>query len=300
MRLSGLLAASALLLLLAAAANAAHFCGDDNCFELLKLKRGAKKSDIRRSYRKLSQTMHPDKRPGVKGAVEQFRAIGTAYELLTDDARRAEYEDYLDNPGKYIHLIPPKEYYAPKTNTGFVIVVLLGVVTLAHWLSLNHQYASSQERTRESREFQREVARLVKTKVAASKEEAEGMINLVGPEPPTWKDIFIVKLAYMPMDAAKYVVWSAKWTVMYKVFKRELSEADKMYLIEKNLDLPAEEWEATTDEEKKEFVEKKLWVEKEAKEYKRLQRIALNKAGKLKKKKKHTPMPYAEVEEVQM
>lgn len=293
---------AALVLAVAITVTQAHFCGDANCFDILNVKRGATKQEIRRSYRKLSQTMHPDKRPGVKDAVADFRAIGTAYETLTDDEKRTQYEDFLDNPGKYMHLIPPKEYYAPKSNAAFVVLCLMGVITLVHWLSMNRSYKVTQERMRESVEFKREVSRLVKTKAAATEEEAAEMINLeiVGLVEPHWRDLVIVKLAYLPVRAVAYAIWSAKWMFAYKIRKLEFSEADKMYLIQKNLEMNDKEWDVLSTDDKKTFVEKELWDVDTCAEYKRLRRIEMNKSGKYKKKKRHTPMPYSEVEDVIM
>lgn len=296
-------ATAAILVVLAlVSASAGHFCGDDNCFEILKVTRKATKQQIRRSYRKLSQTLHPDKRIGVANAAAEFRAIGTAYETLINDEKRRTYEDFLDNPLKYPEFIKEKFYYAPKSNTGTVLVALIGLLTVAHWVHMNHSYNVTRERLRESMEFKREVSRLVKTKAAPNKEEAAKMINVdvVGFEKPTWRDLFIVRMALLPPAAGKYVLWCARWAFAYKIRKLEYSEDDKLYLIEKNMEMTPEQWAEVTEEEKKEYIEKKLWDAETCTEYQRLLRIELNKAGKLKKKKKHVSIPYSEVEEVNM
>lgn len=278
----------------------AHFCGDDNCFDLLKVTKKATKAEIRRSYRRLSQTMHPDKRPGVESAVAEFRSIGTAYETLIDDAKRAKYEDFLENPLKYPEFLTPKYHYAPKTNGAFVFVILIGLFTGMHWLHMNYAFNSMKSRAKESVEFKRKVSKLVKQKYAPNKEAAEDMIDLyIGPE-PHWRNLFVVQMALVPVKAAQYVAWSVGWTFKYKLLKKEKSEEDKLYLIQKNMELNNTAWEEITEEEKKEFIEKGLEDPEECDEYLRLKRIELNKAGKGKKKKKHTPIPYSEVEEVNM
>lgn len=281
---------------------AAHFCGEDNCFDILKVKRTATKREIRRSYHKLSQVMHPDKRPGVEKAVEEFRAIGTAYETLINDEKRRTYEDFLDNPLKYAHLLKEKYYYAPKSNTGAVFVILVGLCTLMHWFQMKRNYNVTRERLRESMEFKREVSRLVKTKAAPNKEEAAKMINVdvVGLSEPKWQNLFIIQIVTLPMTLGRQALWSAKWAFNYKIRKLQYSDDDKLYLIQKNLGVPQKEWEMVSEEDKKLYIDRKLWDAEECAEYERLRRIEMNKAGKLKKKKKHIAVPYSEVEEVSM
>lgn len=298
--------AHVVLLLLGAAAllgmAQAHFCGDDNCFEVLKVTRKATKAEIRRSYRKLSQTMHPDKRPGVASAADDFRVIGRAYETLIDDEKRRTYEDFLDNPLKYPEYVKEKYYYAPKTNGAFVFVVLIGVFTLVHWFHMHHQYKLSKDRIRESVDYRRHVARLVKSKEAPSKEAAAAMIDLdnVGIPRPDWHRLFIVRAAYLPVDTARYIAWCANWTIRYRIAKKAKSDEDKLYLIRRNMEKTEAEWDEVPEDEKKLYLEKGLEDPDECAEFLRLRRIELNKQGKLKRKKKHTPVPYSEVEEVSM
>lgn len=280
------------------------FCGHDNCFELLGVMRNATKSEIRRAYRRLSSDLHPDKRPNDPNAVETFRKIGTAYETLTDDAKRAKYEDFLDNPGKYWQYLMDnaKEVYAPKSNTFLVITGIIGIATLIHWLNMNHTYKETLRRMRGSQEFKREVTRLLKSKQAATREEAEAMINLdvVGLEEPNWRNLIVFKLVSVPRTFAKYILWNIKWVVVYKILKRDYSKEDKLYLIKKNMAKSDSEWKAVSDKDKESFIEQELWDKEKCDEYLRLKRIELNRLGKGKKKKKHTPMPYSEADEVSM
>ena len=47
---------------------------------------------IKKAYRKLARQHHPDTNPGDQEAVERFKAITEAYEVLTDPARRKAYD----------------------------------------------------------------------------------------------------------------------------------------------------------------------------------------------------------------
>ncbi|MFZ6178023.1 DnaJ C-terminal domain-containing protein [Nannocystis pusilla] len=48
--------------------------------------------EIKRNYRRLALASHPDRHPGDVEAEERFRAISTAYAVLSDPAQRARYD----------------------------------------------------------------------------------------------------------------------------------------------------------------------------------------------------------------
>ncbi len=281
-----------ILVVLCVAPSNALYCGSDNCYELLGLKRSATKSDVRRAYRKLSVEKHPDKRPGDQAAVEEFSRIGNAYAALKDDAKRAKYDDFLDNPGKYMDYIArhSKPVYAPKTNVIIAFALIIGAATLINWLNMNNSYKNTLERMRESQEFKREVSRLVKTKAAANREEAEGMINLdvVGLEPPHWKNLAIVQLVNLPGKVWKVVFWNLSWVWRYKIRKLEYTVEDKEFLIRQNLSMSELEYERLGEAAQGDLIKDELWIKEKADEYLRLERISLNRAGKAKKHRAKT------------
>ncbi|MEW6566626.1 MAG: J domain-containing protein [Chloroflexota bacterium] len=61
-------------------------------YKILGVDRKATADDIRRAYRKLAVKYHPDKNPGDKGAEDRFKEINEAYEVLSDSAKRARYD----------------------------------------------------------------------------------------------------------------------------------------------------------------------------------------------------------------
>ena len=67
-----------------------------NLYETLGVKRDASIDDIRKTYRKLARKHHPDVNPGNKAAEEKFKAISTAYEVLSDEKKRAAYDEFGD------------------------------------------------------------------------------------------------------------------------------------------------------------------------------------------------------------
>ncbi|GBQ28775.1 J domain-containing protein [Gluconacetobacter azotocaptans] len=61
-------------------------------YEILGLSRTASQDDIRKAYRKLAKTHHPDLNPGDKVAEEKFKAISSAHTLLSDTEQRARFD----------------------------------------------------------------------------------------------------------------------------------------------------------------------------------------------------------------
>src|SRR5262245_26849275 len=67
-----------------------------NLYETLGVERDASIDDIRKAYRKLARKHHPDVNPGDKAAEEKFKAISAAYEVLSDEKKRANYDEFGD------------------------------------------------------------------------------------------------------------------------------------------------------------------------------------------------------------
>jgi molecular chaperone DnaJ len=61
-------------------------------YEVLGVRRSATLAEIRRAYQKRARHLHPDLNPGDPAAVERFRAVSRAFEVLADADRRAEYD----------------------------------------------------------------------------------------------------------------------------------------------------------------------------------------------------------------
>jgi curved DNA-binding protein len=65
-----------------------------NYYEILGIPKTASVDEIKRTYRKLARKYHPDLNPGDKSAEERFKDIGEAYEVLSDPARRQQYDQF--------------------------------------------------------------------------------------------------------------------------------------------------------------------------------------------------------------
>ena len=61
-------------------------------YETLGVAEDATEAEIRAAYRKLAIRYHPDKNPGDASAEEKFKELTQAYEVLSDEKRRGEYD----------------------------------------------------------------------------------------------------------------------------------------------------------------------------------------------------------------
>jgi DnaJ-class molecular chaperone len=66
-------------------------------YKTLGVDRKASEEDIKRAYRKLALQYHPDRNPGDSKAEDRFKEINEAYQVLSDPAKRARYNQ-LGNP----------------------------------------------------------------------------------------------------------------------------------------------------------------------------------------------------------
>jgi curved DNA-binding protein CbpA len=66
--------------------------GERDPYQALGLGADASTADISRAYRRLARALHPDSQPGDAAAADQFRAVSDAYELLSDPARRTDWD----------------------------------------------------------------------------------------------------------------------------------------------------------------------------------------------------------------
>ena len=68
----------------------------ENLYNILGVSLTATTDEIKKAYRSLAMRHHPD-RSTHSGAEIRFNAIKTAYELLSDLKKRAEYNQSLNN-----------------------------------------------------------------------------------------------------------------------------------------------------------------------------------------------------------
>jgi len=63
-------------------------------YEVLGVDKSASERDIKKAYKRLAMKYHPDRNEGDKAQEEKFKEVQEAYEILTDDQKRAAYDQY--------------------------------------------------------------------------------------------------------------------------------------------------------------------------------------------------------------
>lgn len=84
---------------------------------VLGVSKDTSQGDIKKAYRKLARKYHPDINPGDNEAEKKFKEISEAYDILGDEAKRAEY-DSLGREKFYESAFGGAGYQKPDFQTG--------------------------------------------------------------------------------------------------------------------------------------------------------------------------------------
>lgn len=63
-------------------------------YEVLGVEKSASQAEIKKAYRKLAIKFHPDKNPDDKAAEEKFKEAAEAYEILSNEDKKARYDRF--------------------------------------------------------------------------------------------------------------------------------------------------------------------------------------------------------------
>ncbi|MBC8268614.1 MAG: DnaJ domain-containing protein [Rhodospirillaceae bacterium] len=80
----------------------------EELYEVLGVKKDASKADIKKAHRSQAKKHHPDLNPGDKASEETFRKVQAAYNVLSDEEKRRQYDaGEIDAEGKE----KPRQFY---------------------------------------------------------------------------------------------------------------------------------------------------------------------------------------------
>ncbi len=71
----------------------------DELYKTLGVSKKATDEEIKKAYRKLAREYHPDRNPGDAEAEEKFKEVSAAHDVLSDPAKRREYDEGGVFPG---------------------------------------------------------------------------------------------------------------------------------------------------------------------------------------------------------
>ena len=63
-------------------------------YEILNVSKNSSKDEIKKAYRKIAMKYHPDRNPDNKQAEERFKEAAEAYSVLSDDSKKAQYDQF--------------------------------------------------------------------------------------------------------------------------------------------------------------------------------------------------------------
>lgn len=70
-------------------------------YDILGVSRDANEKDIKKAYRKLAKKYHPDANPDDPTAEAKFKEVNQAYEVLSDQEKRAQYDRFGPDFARY-------------------------------------------------------------------------------------------------------------------------------------------------------------------------------------------------------
>lgn len=82
-------------------------------YTILGLDRTASADEIKSKYRKLAMKYHPDRNPDNKAAEEKFKEITEAYEVLSDEKKRREYDTFGNTNSTHYTNTQSNKQYSP-------------------------------------------------------------------------------------------------------------------------------------------------------------------------------------------
>ncbi|GAB0087105.1 DnaJ homolog subfamily C member 25 homolog [Sergentomyia squamirostris] len=283
------------------------YCGRNNCYDVLNITREATKQEISKNYRQLARKFHPDlhREEAAKAeAVERFKEIANAYEILRDEGSRTDYDYMLDNPQEYYaHYY---RYYrrrvAPKVDVRLVVFVTISVISLIQYFSWWQRYESAIKYFMTVPKYRHKAMEIIQEQEngraggkktgkqrlskTEQKEEQDKLIRKIIEEnmdiqgayakPSVW-DVLWIQLIISPYTITRWLLFHLRWFWKFFLLRQPYGEEEKLYIIRGFMKIGQHKFNAIDEDTKREYLDLELWKKENFVQWKVEQEEAMKK-----------------------
>jgi len=256
------------------------YCMEDNCYELLGVKKDAGGLPIKRAYRKLASEWHPDKNPDPR-AKSLFQKYANAYEVLSSPTMRENYDYLLDHPyefpGHFMRF--SRASYMPKSDLRFVMLLTVLILSAMQFYFLKSRYEIQIKEIKRSSQYQSELRKIMGASTKSSGGSAKGkgvkgdkaeeaktqaeatLLEEIAKEckEPQYQDTLAWKLFVLPLDFYYNGQANLSWFLKYTLLRGEYDAEAKAYLTCKALVMDDAEWKQYSEVEQAQLADLALW-----------------------------------------
>eukprot|EP00918_Siedleckia_nematoides_P019163 GHVU01040857.1.p1 GENE.GHVU01040857.1~~GHVU01040857.1.p1 ORF type:complete len:369 (+),score=96.41 GHVU01040857.1:724-1830(+) len=259
------------------------YCGKKNCYNILGVPENADTSEIKKTYRRLSLALHPDKNPSPKAA-SQFHDLTAAYKTLGDSKTREAYDYYLKHPDSYYAFYYGLRAVYPSQSNPFLVIFLcllfvsVGQVVNYYWRKnyvrrlvtqqvqfkravdaaltnrhgVKYKKLPEEEQQRLRGEVEDELMRTQVTVDGSALSLSDGPLDMLS-------QLAVVSFFTAPF---RLVVWSTKeasWSYRHTIRKDSILEEEREEATWRALGLDHAKWQRVDEKMQRALVEKELW-----------------------------------------
>ncbi|BDA46352.1 DnaJ homolog subfamily C member 25 [Coccomyxa sp. Obi] len=209
------------------------YCGKSNCYEILGVEQNATLQEIRKAYRNISLTLHPDKNKA-ETAADGFGKVATAYEILTDNETRASYDYALAHPKEHLYnqyrFYRNRMYKEMKIPAQYTVTAVILIWSTVQYFTKEHMYQNAMNKIRKDPKYRARLRELLQEQQSASgkgrkqsgkarklsdltegeKRDLEAEVDREvtvqgGRSKPALRDILVFQLLLLPWSLAKEI-----------------------------------------------------------------------------------------------
>ena len=260
-------------------------------YGMLGVSKDVETRELKKVYRKLARTFHPDKYetsgPEIKQvftkdeAANKFLEISGAYEILKDEDKRKEYDEFIASiPARFRPVYG--ESRLAKADVWVVILGFLLALTGIQYVSQRFKFNSFVKfwKTRDDvqqwgmEQTEEDYQKQLKTMKKMTKQDkrilraqlVDDFLTLKskdldvkgGYKKLVWHELIIVRFFCSPYTIPRWFFALLSYTL--RLLRNTPTEDDKIYWTKGALKMKDTQWEQLDDEDKEEYVSKELWI----------------------------------------